>query len=192
MRRILLCLAALIAAAVAACGGAPDELPRDTGRQLELSRDRIAAAIDTRERLASSPVAAQRLLARVRKIVATGALEPDQLDEFGLAALGELGLAAPALVVYDERQIPRQLDRDSLRVFLQKATTDPDAAIRRPAAIEVARISDLLGAADAGPDTTIPTRGQATTDYLTALESRLYPTWPDLAADLAATRADLR
>lgn len=192
MRRLaLLALAALLATTAAACGARPEELSRADARQLELSRDRIVAALETRERLAGSPAAAERLLARVRAIVRTGALEPEQLDEFGLAALGELGLAIPALVRYDERQIPRELDRESLRRFLSHATADPDAAIRRPAAVEVDHIATILDATDAGPDTHIPILDQTATDYLTALESRLRPTWPDLADELTAVKRNL-
>lgn len=190
MRRIaLLALAALTAGAIAACGGAPDELSRDEGAELRLSRDRIVAALETRERLAGG--AAERLLARVREIVRTGALEPEQLDEFGLAALGELHLAVPSLVRTDRREIPRELDRESLRLFLENATTDPDAATRRPAATEIDRISTILDRADAGPDTHIPTLDQSVADYLTTLERRLRPTWPSLADRIAGIRSDL-
>lgn len=190
MRRIaLLALAALTAGAIAACGGAPDELSRDEGAELRLSRDRIVAALETRERLAGG--AAERLLARVREIVRTGALEPEQLDEFGLAALGELHLAVPSLVRTDRREIPRELDRESLRLFLENATTDPDAATRRPAATEIDRIANLLTEADASPDTRIPIVDQTATEYLTALERRLRPTWPGLADEVADVDRDL-
>lgn len=193
MRRALALLAALAAAATAACGngaGAGELSPED-GERLALSRERIAAAVETYERLSRSQRAAERLLARVRKIVATGALEPERLDEFGLAALGELGLVVPALVIYDERRIPRELDRESLRRFLRNATGDPSAAIRRPAATEVRRIGTLLESADAEADTRIESVDATVASYLEDVEARLRPVWPDLAGEVAAIRAEL-
>lgn len=190
MARALALLAALAVAATTACGGT-ERLSREEGDRLAMSRDRIAAAIATHERLSRSSRSAERLLARVREIVATGALEPERLDEFGLAALGELGLVAPALVIYDEREIPRELDRESLRRFLREATGDPSAAIRRPAAVEVERIGEALRSADADLDAEIPRVGGTVGGYLDDLESRLRPVWPDLADEVAAIRAEL-
>jgi hypothetical protein len=187
VRCAALLLAALIAAAVAACG-APAELSDDEGVRLDLARDRAIAAIETERRLSSSPATAERLLARVRKIVASGALEARQLDEFGLAALGELRLVAPSLVIVDRLGIPRQLDRPALTTFLAEAITDPAAAMRPAAATEVARIVDIVEGSDAGPDTEIPVLDMTTDVYLADLADRLHPIWPDLAADLSAAR----
>jgi hypothetical protein len=183
-------LVAFAAAAIAACG-APDELARGDGEQLVLARDRIVAAIETERRLRSSPETAERLHARVRKIVASGALEAERLDEFGLAALGELGLVVPSLVIFDRLRIPRQLDREALKTFLAEATSDPAAAVERPTRVEVRRIADLLSQADADADTEIPPAQQQTGVYLEDLESRVRPTWPKLADELANLRRDL-
>ena len=190
MPRIAPLLVALAATAIIACG-APDELSRGDGEQLALARDRVVGAIETERRLRSSPEAAERLHARVRKIVASGALEAEQLDEFGLAALGELGLAVPSLVIYDRLRIPRELDHESLRIFLAEATSDPAAAVERPASVEVQRIADLLAAADADADTEVPVARQTAAAYVGDLESRLRPTWPELADELADVRRDL-
>lgn len=190
MARIASILVALAATAVTACG-APDELSRGEGEQLALARDRVVGAIETERQLRSSPEAAERLQARVRKIVASGALEAEQLDEFGLAALGELSLAVPSLVIVDRLRIPRQLDRESLRIFLAEATSDPAAAVERPASVEVRRIAELLRETDADADTDIPVARQTAAAYVGDLESRLRPTWPELADDLADVRAGL-
>jgi len=176
--------------AITACG-APDELSRSDGEQLALAHDRVVGAIETEKQLRSSPEAAERIHARVRKIVASGALEAEQLDEFGLAALGELGLVVPSLVIFDRLRIPRQLDREALRIFLAEATSDPAAAVERPASVEIRRIAELLAAADADADTDIPVARQTAAAYVGDLESRLRPTWPKLADELADVRADL-
>jgi hypothetical protein len=151
----------------------------------------VVEAIETERELRGSPEAAQRLHARVRKIVSSGALEAEQLVEFGLAALGELGLAVPSLVIVDRQQIPRELDREALRLFLAEATSDPAAAMERPASVEVHRIADLLAEADADADTDIPVARQTAAAYVGDLESRLRPTWPGLADELANVREDL-
>ena len=190
MRRTAILVAALLAAAVGACG-APDELSRDEGVQLDIARDRIVAAVDTEQRIADDPAAAKRLLARVRKIVSSGAFESPRLDEFGLAALGELRLAAPSLVIVDRQEIPRQLDREALTAFLDQVDSDPAAALKPAAATEVAHIDRILRDSDAGPDTRIPVVDMTADIYLADLAARLRPVWPDLAADLSATRSAL-
>jgi predicted small lipoprotein YifL len=190
VRRLQLLLAALVAAALAACG-APAELPNADGVALDLARDRAIAAVETEQRLSGSPEAADRLLARVRKVVASGALEARQLDEFGLAALGELRLAAPSLVIVDRLEVPRELDRDALTAFLADATTDPAAATRPAAASETARIVEVIERSDAGPDSEIPVVEMTIDVYLADLAARLRPIWPDLAADLSAARSEL-
>jgi hypothetical protein len=190
VRRAASLSAALIAAAFAACG-APAQLSEDEGVRLDLARDRTIAAVETEQRLRSSPATADRLLARVRKIVSSGALEARQLDEFGLAALGELRLAVPSLVVVDRLGIPRELDRPALTAFLADATTDPAAAMRPAAAAEVARVVDIVQDSDAGSDTEIPILDMTTDVYLADLADRLHPVWPDLAADLSTVRSRL-
>jgi hypothetical protein len=177
-------LAVVLAATVAACGS-PDELSQAEGRQLEIARDRIAATVELNRRLARSPEDADRLLASVRKIVANGALEQRQLDEFGLAALGELRLVAPSLVIVDRLEIPRELDREGLTALLENAKTDPDAATRIPAEKEVERIEQLLGDADAGADTHVPVLDVSVSGYRRDLAMRLRPLWPDLAGEIS-------
>jgi hypothetical protein len=188
--RVVAILVALATLTVTACGGA-EELPETDGAQLALSRDRIEAAIQTERRLRTSDGAADRLLSRVRKIVATGALEPKQLDEFGLAALGELRLVVPSLVVTDRLEIPRELDRDALRAFLAEAKSDPAAAMKPAAQGEVERIGALLEDADAESDSEIPVADQTASEYLESLAKQLRPIWPDLADELTAIRSDL-
>lgn len=190
MPRVAPILVALAATAIAACG-APDELSRADGEQLTLARERVVGALATERQLRGSPEEAERLQARVRKIVASGALEAEQLDEFGLAALGELGLAVPSLVVYDRQRIPRELDREALRAFLAEATSDPAAAVERPVSVEVRRVADLLSETGADADTDVPVAGQTAGSYVGDLESRVRPTWPRLADELADTRGDL-
>jgi hypothetical protein len=190
VRLICLFLVALVAAAVTACGAA-DTLSDSDGVALELARDRTIAAVEVEQRLSESPATADRLTARVRKIVASGALEAKQLDEFGLAALGELRLAVPSLVIVDRLAVPRELDRPALTAFLANAEDDPVAATRPAAAAEVARIVAIFDDADAGPDTEIPVVDLTADLYLADLAARLHPVWPDLAADLSAARSDL-
>ena len=190
MRLAYLLLAALVAATVAACG-APDALPESDGVALELARNRTIAAVEVEQRLSDSPASADRLVARVRRIVASGALEAKQLDEFGLAALGELRQAAPSLVIVDRLEVPRELDRPALTAFLANARSDPAAATRPVAAAEVARIVAIFDDADAGPDTEIPVVDMTADLYLADLAARLHPLWPDLAADLSAVRSGL-
>jgi hypothetical protein len=175
-----LLLVVVLAAAVAACG-TPDELSQSQGRQLEISRDRVVAAVELHERLSESRAERDRILASVRKIVATGALEPRRLDEFGLAALGELRLVAPSLVIVDRLEVPRELDRPALVALLESARSDIDAATKIPAATEVGRIDDLLADADAGPDTQIPVIDTTVSSFRDSLAARLRPVWPDLA-----------
>ena len=180
----------LVAAVVAACG-APGELPEPDGVTLDLARDRAIAAVEVEQRLSGSPELADRKVDRVREIVSSGALEARQLDEFGLAALGELRLAVPSLVIVDRLGVPRELDRDALTAFLAKAATDAEAALRPAAAAETARIVDVVEASGAGPDTEIPVADMTTDVYLADLAERLRPVWPDLAADLSAVRSGL-
>lgn len=180
----LLPLAVVLVATIAACG-APDELSPSEGRALEIARDRAVAAVELNRQLSESPAVAERVLGRVRKIVATGALEPQRLDEFGLAALGELRLVAPSLVIVDRQEVPRELDRPALTALLENAETDVDAATRIPAEKEVAEIDDLLTARDAGPDTRIPVLDATVSDYREELAAQLRLAWPDLADEIS-------
>jgi hypothetical protein len=181
---------ALAATVLIACG-APDELSRDDGVQLDLASDRIAAALSTERRLSRSEEAADRVVARVRKIVSSGALEPEQLDEFGLAALGELRLVAPSLVIVDRLEIPRQLDRTALRALLEQAQSDPRAALKPAASTEVERLGALLEESGADVDTALPVVDRTAGAYLAQLDADLRPVWPDLADQVVAIRDDL-
>ena len=180
----LLPLAVVLVTAIVACG-MPDELSQSEGRALEIARDRAVAAVELNRQLSESPAVAERLLARVRKIVATGALEPRRLDEFGLAALGELRLAVPSLVIVDRQEVPRELDRAALTALLEYVETDIDAATRIPAEKEVGEIDDLLTEADAGPDTRIPILDTTVSNYREALAAQLRLVWPDLADEVS-------
>ncbi len=188
MRLAATLLAALAAATLAACGG-PDALPEHEGVQLNLARARAIAAVEVERRLSSSPAAAERLHKRVRKIVATGALEPRKLDEFGLAALGELRLAAPSLVIVDRQGVPRELDRQALRLFLDDARDSPASATYPAAAKEVSRILGMVAGDD--PDTEIPVVDMTVDVFLADLAARTRPIWPDLAEKISATRSQL-
>lgn len=190
MRFPALLLAALAAAALGACG-APSELSEQDGIELDRARDRALAAVEVERRLSGSSDVAGRLVDRVRDIVSSGALEARQLDEFGLAALGELRLAVPSLVIVDRQEVPRGLDRAALTAFLAKAESDPSAAIRPAAATETARIVAVVEAADAAPDTEVPVVDMTVDVYLADLAARLRPVWPELAADLSAARSGL-
>jgi len=183
-------LAVLGAAVLGACG-APSELSEQDGIELDRARDRTLAAVEVERRLRNSPSEAGRLVERVRDIVSSGALEARQLDEFGLAALGELRLAVPSLVIVDRLEVPRQLDRPALTAFLAEAESDPSAATRPAAAAETARIVEVVEAADAAPDTEVPVVDMTVDVYLADLAARLRPVWPVLAADLSAVRGRL-
>jgi hypothetical protein len=183
-------LAAFVAAAVTACG-APGELPEADGIALDLARDRAIAAVEVERRLSSSSELADRKVDRVREIVSSGALEARRLDEFGLAALGELRLAVPSLVIVDRLGVPRELDRAALTAFLAEAESDAAAATRPAAAAETKRIVDIVEGSDAGPDTDVPVVEMTADVYLADLAERLRPLWPDLAADLSAVRSGL-
>ncbi len=181
----------MLGAAVLGACGAPSELSEQDGIELDRARDRTLAAVEVERRLSGSPAEAGRLVDRVRDIVSSGALEARQLDEFGLAALGELRLAVPSLVIVDRLEGPRELDRAALTAFLAEAETDPSAATRPAAAAETARIVELVEAADAAPDTKVPVVDMTVDVYLADLAARLRPIWPALAADLSAVRSQL-
>lgn len=190
MRRAVALLAVALCALAAGCGD-PGQLSRADGERLERSRDRIESALATEARLHTAPAAARRIVGRVREIVSDGALEARQLDEFGLAALGELRLVVPSVVLVDSREVPRELDRAALATFLARAESDPTAALRRPIAVEVRRIADTLADAEAGADTEIPVVGRTVGDFLSRLQSSLAERYPDLADRVAAIRADV-
>ncbi len=82
-------MALIMGVSLLACG-APDELSRRDAKALALARERLDDSIDAEETLRTSSAAAKALRGQVRAIVARGVFEKRQLDDAGLAALGEL------------------------------------------------------------------------------------------------------
>ena len=125
-----------------------------------------------------------------------GAFETAPLDEFGLAALGELREVVPALVETDAQGVVEELDRRALRAFLRYATTDAERALLKPANDEVFAIEEVVRDAEPGPDTEIPPRrGESVRPHRrasscagpSATSSRSGPTWPSASPRCAKT-----
>ena len=194
--RLRLAAAAAALAVLAGCG-APDELPRLDAVELADSRERLDDALDTVETLRTSPREMRRIRAEVRRIVSRGSFETKHLDEFGLAALGELQQVVPSLVETDSDGVPKNLDRPALRAFLRYSETDPKRARRGAARGEVDAIDRTVADSDADGDTRLPARearatGEETVEeYLRTAERDLRPIWPQLADRLRSTRDDL-
>jgi hypothetical protein len=189
--RALAALAGLAAATTLIACGAPEELSSEEGTVLALARDRIEDSIDTEETLRTSPAQAERLHSKVRRIVSSGSLESEPLDEFGLAALGELRLLVPSLVPVDRNDNLQELDEPALRAFLANALQDAPKALHPPAAAAVDVVRETLEETDAGPDTDIPVVRRTASEYLDDLEGNLRPIWPDLADEIAEARSEL-
>ena len=191
-----LAVAAAVLAVLAGCG-APDELARLDALELADARERLDDALDTEETLRTSPHETRRIRAEVRRIVSRGYFEAQTLDEFGLAALGELQQVVPSLVETDSNGVPKNLDRPALRAFLRYAATDPERALLGPATDEVAAIDQTLEDSGADGDTRVPTpngesiKDKTVNEYLRAAERDLRPVWPSLAARLNSTQGDL-
>ena len=189
--------AAAAALAVLAGCGAPDELPRLDAVELADARERLDDALDTEETLRTSPREARRIRGEVRQIVSRGSFETKTLDEFGLAALGELQQVVPSFVETDFDGVPKNLDRPALRAFLRYAESDPERALLGPVTGEVAAIERTVEDSEADGDTRVPTpNGESVKDktvdeYLSEAERDLKPIWPKLADRLAGTREDL-
>ncbi len=195
MRRIAGATAVVVCAALAGCG-APDQLSERDGAALLNARESLDDTIDTEETLRTSKEEARRIRAKVRKIVSRGAFETAPLDEFGLAALGELREVVPGLAETDEKGVVQSLDRPATKAFLRYATTDADRALLKPANDEVVAIEEVIRKAEPGPDTEIPPRPneslQLTVDeYLRDTRRDLAPIWPGLAKRLATLREAL-
>lgn len=194
--RFRLAVAAAVLAVLAGCG-APDELSRLDALELADTRERLDDALDTEETLRTSPREVRRIRGEVRWIVSRGSFETEHLDEFGLAALGELQQVVPSLVETDSDGVPKNLDRPALRAFLRYAETDPKRALLGPARGEVEAIDRTVADSGAGGDTRVPRReARATGDetveeYLRTAERDLRPIWPQLADRLRSTRDDL-
>jgi len=187
--RTFLAAAGVALALLAGCG-APDELSRDDAAKLAAARERLDDAIDTEETLRTSRGETRRIRAEIRKIVSGGALEAEKLDEFGLAALGELQQVVPSVVETDADGVPTDLDRRALRTFLSYANSDPKRALVGPARDAVETIEDTVKSSDADGDTRVPQKdrtasGDETVDeYLRAAQRDLEPIWPHLAKRL--------
>lgn len=181
---------------LAGCG-APDELSREDAIELANARERLDDATETAEKLRTSPRETRRIRAGIRRIVSRGYFEAQELDEFGLAALGELQQIVPSVVETDADGVPEDLDRGALRAFLRFMSTDPKRALAGPTRDEVDAIETTIEDAGADDDTRVPPRdasasGNETVDeYLRAAERDLRPLWPRLADRLRSTRNDL-
>ena len=169
-------------AALAGCG-APDELSRVDALEFADARERLDDAMDTEETLRTSPARGPQDARGGAADRGPGSFETKILDEFGLAALGELQQVVPSLVETDSDGVPKSLDRPALRAFLRYAETDPDRALLGPARTRSARSS--------GPwRTPTPTarrachaerrgdQGQTVDEYLRDAERDLRPIWP--------------
>jgi hypothetical protein len=194
--RPLLAAAAAVLAVLAGCG-APDELSRLDAVELADSRERLDDALDTVETLRTSPREVRRIRAEVRRIVSRGSFETERLDEFGLAALGELQQVVPSVVETDSDGVPKNLDRPALRAFLRYSETDPKRALLGAARGEVEAIDRTVEDSEADGDTRLPAReARATGDenveeYLRTAERDLRPIWPRLADRLRTVREEL-
>ena len=164
---------------------------------LESAREGLDDVLDTAEALRTSNQEARRLRRGVRGIVSGGALEAEKLDEFGLAALGQLRRLVPSLVEVNRDGSVRALDRAATRTFLRYAESDAPRALAGPAREHVEAIELTLKDSEAGPDTRIvpadPTASQDLTvaDYLREAERDLEPIWPQLAGRLRVVREAL-
>jgi hypothetical protein len=189
-------VAAAVLAVLAGCG-APDELNRDEALALGNARERLDDAIDTAETLRTSPRETRRIRREIRRIVSRGYFEAEELDEFGLAALGEIQQVVPSVVETDADGVPEDLDRRALRAFLRFSNDNPQLALIGPARDEVDTIEKTIEDSGADGDTRVPTRnGEAIKDktvdeYLRAAERDLQPIWPSLAGRLSTVRDDL-
>ena len=183
----------LAGASLGACGGgAPDRLATDDARALEHARAGLDDALDTEEALRTSREETRRIVGKVREIVSRGAFESERLDEFGLAALGELQKGVPSLVETSADGTPRRLDREGTRAFLRYAADDAPRALLGPAAREVDRIEHTIEEAEPDAETEVgasdPTASVMMTvaQYLDAGERDIRDVWPSLAGRLGA------
>ena len=189
--------AGLLAALVLFGCGAPDDLSREDGKRVRLAAERLDDAIDTHETLRTSRAEARRLRSKVRALVSRGAFESDPLDEFGLAALGELQMIAGSLVITDSGGTPTRLDRAATRDFLRFALIDPDRALAGPAGRAVGTIERVLDGSEADGETRVPRAGRlASADktvdrLLRMLERDLRPVFRRLADRLRRAREEL-
>jgi hypothetical protein len=201
-------VAALVVAALTpallltACDGGSDseppaELSAKDSAALSDARRGLDAAIATEARLSASPRAARRIRGKVQAIVSEGVFETEQLDEFGLAALGRLMLVVPSLVEVDSDGVPEALDADATRAFLRFAERDPARALVVGAERLVGTIERTVERSEAGPDTRIlrgdggASPGTRVAGYLRQAEDDTGPIWPDLSRRLRVLREGL-
>ena len=173
--------AAVVALAFLAGCGAPDELSREDTDKLTTSRQAIDDAIETAVDL-RNPAKLRRIQREVRRLIATGSFEAEKLDEFGLAALGELQQVVPSVVETDAMGVPVDLDRPALRTFRRYAASDPRRALRGPVAEEVDRIERVIEDSDADADTRVG--DETVNEYVRGVERDLGSVWPGLARRL--------
>lgn len=188
---------------LAGCNGGPDlgqadELSAEDSVVLTDARENLDAALKTHARLSASPQSARKLRGKVQAIVSEGAFETGKLDEFGLAALGRLGLLAPNLVVVDADGVPEDLDVEATRAFLRFADRDPARALLGPTERLVGEIERTVQASKPGPDTRILPEedDDAAVDlrvkgYLREAEDDTQPIWPGLSGRLHVLREAL-
>ncbi len=174
--------AALVALAFLAGCGAPDEMSGKDTATLTTSREALEDALKTEAEL-RSPAKTRRILREVQRLIATGSFETKELDEFGLAALGELQLVLPSVVETDRDGVPVTLDRPALRVFRRYAASDPRRALHGPVAEEVDRIERVIK--DAGADDETKVRNQTVGQYVRGVQRDVRPVWPALAVRLS-------
>ena len=177
--------------------GPPDELSKRDSIVLVNERQSLDAAMKTVARLRASPRAARRLRDRAQAIVSEGAFETAKLDEFGLAALGRLGLLVPNLVLADSDGVPVSLDIEATRAFLRFAERDAARALM-PATEKIVRnVERTVKSSEAGPETRIlPEDPAASIDlrvdaYLQEAEDDTQPIWPELSGRLRVLREGL-
>ena len=197
MPRQLRLAAGILAAALLVGCGAPDELSREDAQRLGSAAERLDDAIDTHETLRTSRAEARRLRSQVREIVSRGSFESKNLDEFGLAALGELQMIVASLVVTDKEGTPVRLDRAATRAFLRYAASDPDRALAGSARRATGEVERVLDDSEADGETRVPRQeriaagDETVEDVLRRLERDLRPIFPPLADTLRRAREDL-
>jgi len=201
-------LAAALAAAALCAGtgactdapdteGPPDALSEDDAFVLNDARRGLDLALETEQKLSVSPKQARRLRLKVQEIVSEGAFETDELDEFGFAALGRLGLVAPSLVEADTDGVPESLDRPATRDFLRHAESDPARALLLPVREQVEAIEQALKRSEAGLETRIPPEDPTASsdlrvgEYMREAETDIRESWPQLTARLRTLREGL-
>jgi hypothetical protein len=189
--------AALACAALLLACGAPDELTAPEARALDHARAGLDEALDTAEALRTSERETRRIVREVREIVSRGDFESQQLDEFGLAALGELRRVAPSLVETSRDGTPRRLNRAATRAFLANAAEHPARALLLPARAEVAAIERAVRDSGADSQTLIPPRDPGARRrrrvgaFLRGAERDTRSVWPGLARRLEKQRAEI-